>query len=112
MLRSLLPQCLQLLSNIGQRWSEATRCADKLKPLLERVLSAFLWRDSTLPFYDDASIAQEIQLLLFSDKSLAWNNAPLGDINFDFEEGSMFLDNILINDTEFLQWAPDWDIMP
>lgn len=61
--------------------------------------------------YDDVSIANEIEGLLFSDKSLSWNHAGLGDINFGIEDGSLLFDNVLVDDLEFLQWAPEWDLM-
>ncbi|KAH8885265.1 hypothetical protein GQ53DRAFT_845580 [Thozetella sp. PMI_491] len=105
----LIPQCLQLLTSIGQRWNEATRCADKLRPLAQKISDAFAWAED-LPVYDDASITEELHSLLFSDKSLTWNEAPIGDIDFNFEDGSLLFDNIL-NDIDFFQWAPEWDIV-
>lgn len=110
MLQNLIPQCLQVLANIGQRWNEATRCADKLRPLAQKVASSFAWA-AQLPPYEAASIADEIDRLLFSDKSLSWNRAALEDINFGFEDGSLLFDNVLVDDLDFLQWAPEWDLL-
>ncbi|EEU38887.1 uncharacterized protein NECHADRAFT_88905 [Fusarium vanettenii 77-13-4] len=110
MVQTLIPQCLQILTNIGQRWSEATRCADKLRPMVEKVSSAFSWA-AQVSVFEAAAIADEIESLLFSDKSLSWNRAAMGDINFGFEDGNLFFDNLLVDDLETFQWAPEWDLL-
>ncbi|RSL86235.1 hypothetical protein CEP51_002925 [Fusarium floridanum] len=108
--QTLIPQCLQILRNIGQRWSEATRCAEKLRPLVEKVSSAVAWA-AQVSVFEAAAIADEIEGLLFSDKSLSWNRAAMGDINFGFEDGNLFFDNLLVDDLETFQWAPEWDLL-
>ncbi|KAL2670147.1 hypothetical protein Neosp_015028 [[Neocosmospora] mangrovei] len=110
MVQTLIPQCLQILTNVGQRWSEATRCADKLRPMVEKVSSAFAWA-AQVSVFEAAAIADEIESLLFSDKSLSWNRAAMGDINFGFEDGNLFFDNLLVDDLETFQWAPEWDLL-
>ncbi|KAH8650476.1 fungal-specific transcription factor domain-containing protein [Ilyonectria robusta] len=110
MVQTLIPQCLQILTNIGQRWSEATRCANKLRPMVEKVSSAFAWA-AQVSVFEAVAIADEIETLLFSDKSLSWNRAAMGDINFGFEDGNLFFDNLLVDDLETFQWAPEWDLL-
>ncbi|KAL4963085.1 Zn(II)2Cys6 transcription factor [Aspergillus stella-maris] len=107
MLQSRIPQCLHLLSLIGQRWNEATECTKKLSPIVETVSAAF--QSENYPIHD-TSIAEEINSLLFSDRPPMWNP----DLNgLDFEgASSLLLDDMFVEDMEFLQWAPDWDIMP
>jgi hypothetical protein len=113
MLEVSIPQCLQLLTNIGQRRNEAGLCADRLRPLVQKVSSALAGENSApFPLYDDTSITEEIQDLLFPDGPLTWNQVPRGDGPFSFEDGSLFLDNLLVDDMKFLQWDPEWDIMP
>ncbi|KAM5386536.1 hypothetical protein ACJZ2D_000499 [Fusarium nematophilum] len=110
MVQTLLPQCLRVLANIGQRWGEATRCVEKLEPLVQKVSSAFNWA-THLPVFEAALIADDIESLLFSDKSLSWNQVALGEIDFGIEDGSLLFDNVLIDDLDSFQWAPEWDLM-
>ncbi|KAL3446359.1 hypothetical protein BJX65DRAFT_318810 [Aspergillus insuetus] len=109
MLQTHIPQCLQLLSAIGERWNEATECVNKLRPILDKVHSAFCSPDRSAP---DLAIAEELNGLLFSDKLPMWSLADFGIDDFGFEGGSLLLDNILVDDMEFFQWGEDWDIMP
>ncbi|WQF77244.1 hypothetical protein CDEST_02258 [Colletotrichum destructivum] len=110
MVQTLLPQCLQVLSNIGRRWGEATRCADKLRPLVQRVSSAFVWANQ-LPVHEAVSIEDEIERLIFSDKDLSWNAVTLENSNLGFEDGSLLIDDMLVDNLGSLQWAPDWDLV-
>ncbi|KAL3471652.1 hypothetical protein BJX99DRAFT_266546 [Aspergillus californicus] len=98
MVQIWIPQCLSLLSAIGKRWNEATACVSKLSPLVQRVSSAFVSPDH------DASVAEDINALLFSDRPPGWNPGVSGD-DFCF-------DDLPVDDLEFLQWGADWDIMP
>jgi hypothetical protein len=109
MLQMHIPQCLQLLSAIGERWNEATECVNKLRPILDQVHSAFSRPNRSAP---DLAIAEKINGLLFSDKLPMWSLADFGIDDFGFEGGSLLLDNMLVDDMEFLQWGEDWDIMP
>ncbi|KAL2833331.1 fungal-specific transcription factor domain-containing protein [Aspergillus cavernicola] len=108
MLQTRIPQCLYLLNVIGERWNDATECVNKLSPLVQRVCSAFYMADHTA---HDPSVAEEINGLLFSDRPPMWNLGGFEVGDFGFEE-SLFLDEMLVEEMEFLQWAPDWDIMP
>ncbi|CAI0647294.1 unnamed protein product, partial [Colletotrichum noveboracense] len=110
MVQTLLPQCLQVLSNIGQRWGEATRCADKLGPLAQKVSSAFTWANQ-LSVHEAALIEDEIESLIFSDKNLSWNAVTLENSGLGFEDGALLIDNMLVDDLNALQWAPDWDLV-
>ncbi|KAF4481056.1 Pyrimidine pathway regulatory protein 1 [Colletotrichum fructicola Nara gc5] len=110
MVQTLLPQCLQVLSNIGQRWGEATRCADKLRPLVQKVSSAFTWANQ-LSVHEAALIEDEIEGLIFSDKNLSWNAVTLENSGLGVEDGALLIDNMLVDDLNALQWAPDWDLV-
>ncbi|KAH0421194.1 hypothetical protein CcaCcLH18_13584 [Colletotrichum camelliae] len=110
MVQALLPQCLQVLSNIGQRWGEATRCADKLRPLVQRVSSAFAWANQ-MPIHEAVSIEDEIERLIFSDKNLSWNAVTLHNSGLGFEDGTLLIDDVLVDNLNSLQWAPDWDLV-
>lgn len=106
MVQIWIPQCLSLLSAIGQRWNEATACVNKLNPLVQRVSSSFF----SVSADRDISIAKDINALLFSDRPPVWNPAVSGD---DFGFGSMrYFDDLPVDDLNFLQWGVDWDIMP
>ncbi|KAF0318938.1 zinc finger transcription factor [Colletotrichum asianum] len=110
MVQTLLPQCLQVLTNIGQRWGEATRCADKLRPLVQKVSPAFTWANR-LPVHEAVLIEDEIESLIFSDKNLSWNAVTLENSGLGFEDGALLIDNMLVDDLNALQWAPDWDLV-
>lgn len=112
MLHVSIPQCLQLLTGIGQRWNEATVCADRLTPLVQKVIIAFEAISETLPSSEDAIITEEIEGLLFSDGPLEWNRRLLGDTHFDFDDDPLFVTKILSEGLELFQWDPEWDIMP
>ncbi|KAF3402671.1 Pyrimidine pathway regulatory protein 1 [Talaromyces pinophilus] len=109
MLQTYIPRCIQLLSAIGERWNEATECANHLRPILEKVHSTFSGPDRSA---HDIAIAEEINELLFSDKLPVWSMTDFGIDNFGFEGRSLLLDNMSVDDMEFLQWGEDWDIMP
>ena len=106
-----LPRCLRLLTNIGRRWSEATASAERLSPLLYRVSAAFAAGPEFLGAEEATAITQEIQGLLFSDGSLTWNTNPLWGRESALDE-LQFLDNSMFDNLEFLQWGPEWDVMP
>ncbi|KAL3457166.1 hypothetical protein BJX64DRAFT_296160 [Aspergillus heterothallicus] len=109
MLKTHIPQCLNLLSAIGERWNEATECVNKLDPILERVYSSFA---ATSNPTSDLAIAEDINGLLFSDRPPMWNLAGFGVEDFGFEGDSLLFDNMLVDEIDFLQWGADWDIMP
>lgn len=71
MLQTHIPHCLRLLESIGQRWNEATACAQRLRPLLQAILPAFeVWNQGLIT--DENAISEDIQSLLFSDGSLRY----------------------------------------
>lgn len=107
-LGSSIPQCLQLLTKIGQRWNEASVCADTLRPLVQKITSA-LAQEGDYLLFDDASISEEIQGLLFSDGPLTWNSTLPEDDIFGSGNVLSFLDNMVVDEVEFFQWAPEWD---
>lgn len=114
MLETHVPQCLTLLKSIGQRWNEAIACVQRLQPLLQAILSAFgrSWdQQGVLAADEDAAISEDIQSLLFSDGSLVWNHRSTSNNLFMFE-GVQSLDDFDFEGMEFLQWAPEWDIIP
>lgn len=110
MLQALIPQSLQVLSNVGQRWNEAARCVDKIQSLVSRVSASVAWAAvaDEIPLHEAAEIDMEINRLLFSNKSLAWNPEPFDDINFGLHDGNLLFDNVLADELEFHQWAPEW----
>jgi hypothetical protein len=110
LLGNSIPQCLQLLTKIGQRWSEASVCADTLRPLVQKITSAIVPEGDYSP-YNDSSISVEIQGLLFSDGSLTWNHGSVGDDVFGSANALSFLDNMVVDEVELFQWTPEWDFM-
>ena len=139
MLETYIPQCLDVILNIGTRWNEATACADRLAPLVARVRAALSSRGSA-DLYTDmaaASITEEIQGLLFSERPLVWNHnhdkqgihphpsgvlaggtgAGLdGNNGGDLLRGSGVGDSgeelSLVDELGILQWDPDWSLLP
>ncbi|KAL4887541.1 hypothetical protein BJY04DRAFT_212575 [Aspergillus karnatakaensis] len=107
MVQTHIPQCLQLLGAIGERWNEATECVNKLNPLVQKVSLAFSGAPASIY---DPTIAEEINALLFSDRPATMTGPGLED--FGFEGDSFFLDHVLGDDMDFLQWGADWAIMP
>lgn len=105
-----IPRCLQLLQSIGQRWFEATRCADKLQPLVDGIISALGLADVSKSL--DLLISQEIQSLLFPNNSQIWESSKRRGNDFGLQDESLPIDNLIGQDMDFLQWAPEWDIMP
>ncbi|KAJ5108322.1 hypothetical protein N7456_004997 [Penicillium angulare] len=113
MLQSSIPQCIQLLRAIGQRWDEASLCANSLAPLMERVVAALTSRSmAMLSLVDEVSITEDIEGLLFSDGPLTWNRESLVDPSFCFPEDADCFGSILGEGLEFFQWDPEWGIMP
>lgn len=110
MLETHIPRCLQLLAKMGQRWDEAGACAQRLSPLLENILEVFKSWESSTESSESAAITDEIQGLLYSDGSLTWNYRSTGS-RAHVEEPNIFED-MVFEDLQFLQWAPEWDIMP
>lgn len=111
LLERSIPQCLQLLTSIGDRWNEATLCTRSLTPLLHKISFAFT-RSQDVSVYDDTLITEEIHNLLFSDQSLSWNRVTHTHYEFGVEENALFFDNASGDDTVLFQWAAEWDIMP
>ncbi|TVY59491.1 Pyrimidine pathway regulatory protein 1, partial [Lachnellula cervina] len=110
LIETSIPQCLQLLTRIGQRWNEATLCAQSLTPLLQKV-SCALAAGESLSIYDDTSITEEIHGLLFSEPSLTWDHVPQTHYDFGLEN-DLFFENVSGDDTVLLQWAAEWEIVP
>jgi hypothetical protein len=110
LLGTLIPQSLHLLTKIGRRWNEASVCADTLRPLVEKITSAIV-QEGDYPIFDDPSISEEIQGLLFSDGSLTWNHGSPRDDVFGSGDALSFLDNMVLDDVELFQWGPEWDFM-
>ncbi|KAF2503066.1 hypothetical protein BU16DRAFT_546151 [Lophium mytilinum] len=111
LLERSIPQCLQLLTSIGDRWNEATLCTRSLTPLLQKVSFAFT-RSQDVSVYDDTLITEEIHNILFSDQSLTWDQVTHTHYDFGVEENALFFDNASGDDTVLLPWAAEWDIMP
>ncbi|KAJ6164214.1 hypothetical protein N7470_002886 [Penicillium chermesinum] len=105
-----LPQCLDLLRQIGQRWNEASLCADRLEPLIKQVHSVLA---TTGYVFDEleAPITKEIDGLLFPDAPLIWNRDASQDFTVGVADGTDFLNSFLEDGLEFFQWDPEWDIM-
>ncbi|PYH93377.1 hypothetical protein BO71DRAFT_478484 [Aspergillus ellipticus CBS 707.79] len=114
MLEVKIPQCLQLLTNIGQRWDEAAVCADRLRPLVQKVMAAFGCEgDGLFSIVDEEWITTEIQDLLFTDGPLTWNRSAPGEDSFGTNESDpMLFNNLGDNNIAFFSWDPDWDVMP
>jgi len=116
MLGVLLPQCLQLISSIGGRWSEAKICADHLHELLPRVSGAFLDADCGVRIgqhetADDALVVEELRGLLFSDGPLTWNTAPQETLPAD--SGNVQVPESLLDmDTFRWEWGTELDLQP
>lgn len=108
LLNEWIPCCLQLLENIGREWNEAIVCAGKLRPLAQKIASSLNSTDTAEVLNEDL-IANEIEELLFPDGSLAWNHTPQGDISFDTDDGSWFLDQEWLNDPHTFPLFPDWE---
>ncbi|KAF3802149.1 hypothetical protein GCG54_00012395 [Colletotrichum gloeosporioides] len=53
----------------------------------------------------------EIETLIFSDKNLSWNAVALENSGLGFEDGSLLIDDMLVDDLNALQWAPDWNLV-
>ncbi|KAJ5570330.1 uncharacterized protein N7459_009760 [Penicillium hispanicum] len=96
-----------------RQWNEASICADRLSPLIEKITAAFLNRDDAmLSLLNNESIAAEIDDLLFSDGPLTWNRGPFGgETGLGFEGDSDFFNSIMGEGFELFQWDPEWHIM-
>ncbi|KAK4939848.1 hypothetical protein LTR10_019915 [Elasticomyces elasticus] len=113
MLDISLPQCVQLLANIGERWRVAGTCADRLRPLVQNVASVF--SHGTTDAFDlqnEVSITEEIHGLLFSDGVLTRSQPPPTDALWGFEDISTFPDDLFFEEKDFFEWNPEWDIIP
>lgn len=107
-----LPQCVQLLANIGERWRMAGTCADRLRPLVEKVDSVF--SQSVTDAFDlqnEVSITEEIHGLLFSDGLLTRTQPPPTDALWGFEDISAFPEDMFFEEMGFFEWNPEWDII-
>ena len=123
MLHHALPQCLQLLTKIGHRWSAARVSAKLLEPIVAEVAaacaSARSSSDDQRPFgdaaIDDIAIAKKIDRLLFSDGPLVWDQQVLGEqvpaIGLGFGNAG-FSDDIeaFFDETELFSWQPNWGL--
>lgn len=108
-----IPQCLQLLANIGQRWDEATACAERLSTLAEKVTTSFTnWGSTVHSLEEEMNITDEINRLLFSDGPLTWNQTQQDNAYLGFGLSSLSFENLPSSDLEFFEWNPEWDIMP
>ncbi|KAI3010027.1 transcriptional regulator family: Fungal Specific TF [Aspergillus niger] len=113
MLQTSIPQCLQLLTNIGERWGEAAVCADRLRPLVDTVRTAFNNPDTLLlTMIDESVITAEILDLLFTDGPLSWTRANRGEIMSDMSESDPWLNSLVDDSLELFSWNPEWCIMP
>ncbi|RAK94375.1 hypothetical protein BO79DRAFT_135010 [Aspergillus costaricaensis CBS 115574] len=113
MLHTSIPHCLQLLTNIGERWGEAAVCADRLRPLADNVRTALTNPDTLLlAMVDDSIITAEILDLLFTDGPLSWTRANCGDIPSGLSDSDPLLNSMADDSLELFSWNPEWDIMP
>ncbi|TPX09748.1 uncharacterized protein E0L32_009087 [Thyridium curvatum] len=110
MVQVLVPQCLQIIRNIGQGWSGAAACVERLKPLADKIATAVVaWNNNQ--FLDgDMSITEEINGLLFSEGALTGN--VVDDSLFGFDDISTLLGGSMAEDLEFFQWDPSWGVLP
>jgi hypothetical protein len=97
-----------MLRNIGERWNEATACARRLQPLLEKITTWYYPGSDEIA--DKTSISEEIRNLLLSDGSLTWNQRVASDIQLPVE--AFLFDDVELDNFQFLEWAPEWDILP
>ncbi len=117
MLDKFLPHCLQLMTNIGQRWNEATICANRLRTIFQKVSTAFAAQSlgtdvGHRPFLDDSLIEEELNGLLFSYGPLTWNITLPTDFLLAGGDGSAPVMEGLAFDADFSQWELEWDFMP
>lgn len=106
MLKTTIPQCIQIQRRIGQRWNEALLSANRLEAVLQSVLFEFGEFGGQ---YRDLSITKEIEGLLFSDGPLTWNGEPLEGNPFIFTDDTDLV-NSPEDDIEFFQWDLQWDL--
>jgi len=114
MLRTYIPQCLRIITNMGARWDGAIACADRLRPLVQKVKGAFNDRITyPLLVHNDAMISDELEGLLFSDGPLNWHQATLVSLGFDIDNSSWPNNWLPMDDMETFQWDPTWaDFIP
>lgn len=112
MLDIWLPRCIQLITDISQRWKVALLCAERLTPLLAKCRLAYTEGESaTLSVFDAASVNGEIHDLLFPDGPLTWDSGGLE--NFDPDHGldfTIFDELVEFNDIDSFQLMPDWQL--
>lgn len=113
MLEVHIPQCIEVIMSIGERWTAAIACADRLKPLVANIQSA-LAHGNLVPFpvLDNTAITEEIESLLFSEGPLIWNHENMNRDLFGLEDLTINMDFPLVDDMEFFHWDPDWNILP
>lgn len=109
MLRTWIPQCTMLLDAIGERWDEAAKCAEMLRPLLHEVVSFFNSVDQ--PLITETLITEDIRKLLFPERWPTSRISMLEEHNDELPDETMFFDHTLSDDPDALQWAPEWDLM-
>ncbi|RDW82620.1 hypothetical protein BP6252_03732 [Coleophoma cylindrospora] len=115
-LSATLPDCLAILDKIGQRWQEATICAEHLRPIVAEVSRRICYElgdDVVLRDQEkEEHITEKLRQLLFPDGPLASNNramnktAEISDKIGMNDPGSISISHQI----ESFQWDKEWDL--
>ena len=108
-LSATIPDCLNLLDNIGKIWRAASDCADHLRPILEEVSIRYgLAPSGTKGGASKLGTTGKIHRLLFADVAHANEDSRPGMSTINdlaqtpVEDFSTLMEN--------LQWDPDWGL--
>lgn len=107
-----LPDCLFIISRIGERWKEAAACADYLRPIVNEVARNFEYqaRDSIANPMSSTTITEKIRGLLFSDGPLSWDRQSQ-NVDEDPQDNDMVLDFAMPPNRGSFEWDVNWEIL-
>lgn len=110
-----LPDCLSLLAKVGERWHEASLCADYLRPVVDEVAKAFHDRIMSDEVVEvrvgrEKFMTERLRGLLFPDGPLAWNARTNAD-GMEGEGVGKGIEGVTpLPELPDLQWNGNWDL--
>ncbi|KUI72137.1 Pyrimidine pathway regulatory protein 1 [Cytospora mali] len=112
-----IPDCLMLLSKVGQSWEDAAICAKYLIPIVNEVTVAFGDRVMTSAAsprkVSEMETTEKLHRLLFPEGLPAWGTpmATTESVTTDNEAPAPLLGDITMAGGEEFDWPSDWNFL-
>lgn len=109
-----IPDCLMLLTKVGESWDDAALCSKYLMPIVDEVTVAFRVRimaDIASPHkVPEAETTEKLRKLLFPEGPPSWST-PVSSESLTVEPEAPLLDSSALGGLEEFDWDADWNFL-